>query len=80
MAGASTLKTRVYFRWHGGHVAADEEVKVVGSCDELGSWDVSQAVPLQRVEQVRGCWWTSEGVRIPLKEEFEPLDLTRKAI
>eukprot|EP00435_Cladocopium_sp_Y103_P041444 s3180_g11.t1 len=56
---------------HYFQVAADEEVKVVGSCDELGSWDTSNAVPLSRVEQVKGCWWTNVGVRIPLKEEFE---------
>lgn len=71
MAGGSKLKTKVFFRWHGTNVAADEEVKVVGSCDELGSWDPSNAVPLSRVEQVKGCWWTDQGVRIPLKEEFE---------
>jgi len=71
MAGGSKLTTKVFFRWHGTNVAPDEEVKVVGSCDELGSWDVSNAVALSRVEQVKGCWWTSHGVRIPLKEQFE---------
>eukprot|EP00913_Durusdinium_trenchii_P032276 g30221.t1 len=67
------VKTKVFFRWHGVHVASDEEVRVTGSCDELGSWDTSQAVPLSRVEQCKNCWWSVQGVRIPLKEHFEPL-------
>ncbi|CAK9043052.1 unnamed protein product [Durusdinium trenchii] len=65
------VKTKVFFRWHGVHVASDEEVRVTGSCDELGSWDTSQAVPLSRVEQCKNCWWSVQGVRIPLKEHFE---------
>ncbi|CAJ1331128.1 unnamed protein product [Effrenium voratum] len=63
--------TRVFFRWHGTGVSAHEEVKVIGSCDELGGWDPSSAIPLSPVQEVEDCWWTENGIRIQLKEKFE---------
>ncbi len=54
--------------WQGSHVflrgqQGSPSWEPILRGDELGSWDVSNAVALSRVEQVKGCWWTSHGVR-----------------
>lgn len=62
-------KTRVFFRWICG-TKSDEEVRVVGSCPELGSWLPSAGVPLVASEKSR-CWTSRSGIKLPLGRRVE---------
>jgi hypothetical protein len=69
-SGDEVLKTKVYFRWYLPKTKADEEVRVIGDCPELGNWELSEGVPLESDTSCPGCW-RSSGVLLPLKKRVE---------
>jgi len=64
------LKTKVSFRWECESVAPDEEVWVVGNCDQLGNWDPAKGIRLQRNESITTCW-SSPNVSLFTGEQVE---------
>lgn len=68
---AATYRTRVFFRWVCEGLGTDEEVRVVGGCDELGSWNASGGVSLTVEGRKKRCWINQAGVLLPLNTTVE---------
>lgn len=60
-------RTKVFFRWHYPPDSDGEEVRVCGSCPELGDWDPARGVPLTR----HGDCLASRAVLLPLRRRVE---------
>mmetsp|Transcript_56123 Transcript_56123/g.142910 ORF Transcript_56123/g.142910 Transcript_56123/m.142910 type:complete len:1050 (-) Transcript_56123:81-3230(-) len=58
-------KVKVFFRWACENVQRGEEVRIVGDCEALGSWNASDGFVLERDSDEAGCW-TSKGLPLPL--------------
>ncbi|CAE8739028.1 unnamed protein product, partial [Polarella glacialis] len=65
------MKTRVFFRWAGPVAVREEEVRIVGSLPELGSWLPAAGIVLSKSDGHRGCFSTTSGVLLPLGQNFE---------
>eukprot|EP00927_Polykrikos_kofoidii_P002632 TRINITY_DN11058_c0_g1_i1.p1 TRINITY_DN11058_c0_g1~~TRINITY_DN11058_c0_g1_i1.p1 ORF type:complete len:1145 (+),score=213.73 TRINITY_DN11058_c0_g1_i1:87-3437(+) len=71
-AASAMPRTKVFFRWNCNNVGPNEEVRVVGSCEELGHWCPARGLQLLRAEQEdEGACWTSNGVFLPLRKAVE---------
>jgi len=62
--------THVIFRWFKGLDQEIDEVRVVGSCEELGNWEPNQGIALEP-DATRGACWASKSVPLPLGEKVE---------
>eukprot|EP00929_Paragymnodinium_shiwhaense_P021255 TRINITY_DN13914_c0_g2_i1.p1 TRINITY_DN13914_c0_g2~~TRINITY_DN13914_c0_g2_i1.p1 ORF type:complete len:1103 (+),score=290.37 TRINITY_DN13914_c0_g2_i1:192-3500(+) len=64
------LKTRLVFRTNWA-VKRDEEVRVVGDCAELGSWNPLMGHVLSRIRESGRCWTSRPGVLVPTGKEVQ---------
>jgi hypothetical protein len=63
-------KTTVFFRWSCQDVKSDEDVRVVGSCPELGDWNTCNAAVLRKSDQ-SFCWTSQTGLPLVLRSKVE---------
>jgi len=67
---SSLPKAKVYFRWRCPGISDSEEVRVTGSCEELGNWTPTVGAVL-RPDPVEPECLTSLGVPMPISRKVE---------